>query len=129
MKEKLRQFMMGRYGIDQLGQFLNIATLVLLVIGMFVPIVGILAWAALIYTYYRILSRNTEKRQAENTWYLQLRQRIVRWFTTRRQRFSQRNTYRYLRCPSCKQDLRVPKGQGEINVTCPKCHTQFTGKS
>ena len=29
MKEKIRQFMIGRYGTDGLNQFLNIASLVL----------------------------------------------------------------------------------------------------
>ena len=32
MKEKIRQFMIGRYGTDGLNQFLNIASLVLILV-------------------------------------------------------------------------------------------------
>lgn len=32
---------------------------------------------------------------------------------------------KYLKCPHCHQYLRVPKGKGEITVTCPSCHQQF----
>ena len=34
MKEKFRQFMIGRYGTDGLNQFLSIASLVLLLIAI-----------------------------------------------------------------------------------------------
>ena len=34
MREKLRQFMIGRYGTDGLNQFLSIASLVLLLIAI-----------------------------------------------------------------------------------------------
>ena len=36
MKEKIRQFMIGRYGTDGLNQFLNIASLVLILV--YIPV-------------------------------------------------------------------------------------------
>lgn len=130
MKERFRQFMEGRYGVDDLGQALNIAIMVLLFIGLFLaPIFSTLALALLIFTYYRMFSRNTEKRMQENRAYLQAKQRVTRWFKTRKIRFQQRNTYRYFKCPSCQQEIRVPKGKGEITITCPKCNTHFEKKS
>ena len=37
--------------------------------------------------------------------------------------------YKLFTCPTCKTTLRVPKGKGRINLTCPKCQTKFAGKS
>lgn len=130
MREKLQQFMTGRYGADQFGQFLNIVVLVLLVLSLLgVPLASPLGLGLLIYEMYRMLSRNVQKRTEENEFYLGKQAQVKKWFVTRKSRFAQRNTYRYLRCPSCRQELRVPKGRGNITVTCPKCHTQFDQKS
>lgn len=127
MKEKLQRFMMGRYGADQFGQFLNIVVLILLVLGLFgVPLMSTLGIALVIYETYRMFSRNGQQRAAENEAYLRKQAQVKRWLTTRQKRFAQRKTYRYLRCPSCRQELRVPKDREEITVvSCPKCHTQI----
>lgn len=33
--------------------------------------------------------------------------------------------YNVVNCPNCPARLRVPKGKGNITVTCPKCETSF----
>lgn len=42
---------------------------------------------------------------------------------------AQNRKYKITKCPSCKQKLRVPRGQGKILVTCRKCATKFDLKS
>ena len=37
-------------------------------------------------------------------------------------------SYEY-RCPKCRQKLRVPRGRGRIQISCPRCGTQFIKKS
>ena len=32
-------------------------------------------------------------------------------------------------CPQCRQKLRVPRGRGRIQISCPRCGTQFIKKS
>lgn len=130
MRERFQLFMYGRYGMDELGRFINILTLIILVLGVFLsPQITILAVALLVYEYFRVLSRNAYKRSRENAVYLHLRKRVKRWFFTCKQRFLQRKTHRFYRCPSCRQTLRVPRGKGKISLTCPKCHIEFIKNS
>ena len=122
--------MSGRYGGDAFSNFLSLAALVVVVLGLFVPglfgmLLGWLGWAALIYSYYRIFSRNIPKRAAENRWFLAQRYAVQQRFASARTRFAQRKVYRYFRCPRCRQQLRVPRGRGRISITCPKCGTSF----
>ena len=42
-----------------------------------------------------------------------------------KKRWAQRGTYRFFKCPQCRQIVRVPKGRGKICITCPKCKTEF----
>ena len=126
--------MSGRYGGDAFSNFLSLAALVVVVLGLFVPglfgmLLGWLGWAALIYSYYRIFSRNIPKRAAENRWFLAQRYAVHQRFASARTRFAQRKVYRYFRCPRCRQQLRVPRGRGRISITCPKCGTSFIKKS
>ena len=130
MREKLRRFMVGRYGGDQFGQFLAWAALILFVFGMlFWRIFYWLGLAALLYSYWRMLSRDIARRRAENSWYLQQRAAVLRKFGQMRSRFALRKTYRYFRCPKCRQELRIPRGRGQVSITCPKCGTDFVRKS
>lgn len=126
--------MSGRYGGDAFSNFLSLAALVVVVLGLFVPglfgmLLGWLGWAALIYSYYRIFSRNIPRRAAENRWFLAQRYAVQQRFASARTRFAQRKVYRYFRCPRCRQQLRVPRGRGRISITCPKCGTSFINKS
>ena len=134
MRAWFQQFMSGRYGGDAFSNFLSLAALVVVVLGLFVPglfgmLLGWLGWAALIYSYYRIFSRNIPRRAAENRWFLTQRYAVQQRFASARTRFAQRKVYRYFRCPHCRQQLRVPRGRGRISITCPKCGTSFIKKS
>lgn len=33
--------------------------------------------------------------------------------------------YQHFFCSKCRQKLRVPKGKGKIEITCPVCRNQF----
>ena len=63
-KDKFGRFMYGRYGMDQLSRNLSLICLVLLVITMFSRsnVLYAIALAGIIYTYFRVFSRNISKR-------------------------------------------------------------------
>ena len=81
-----------------------------------------LSLMGLIYAYYRVFSRNLSKRQAENYAFLSWKNQCV-------QRWQQRKTHRFYRCPKCKTVLRVPKGKGKISITCRSCGEKFIKKT
>lgn len=126
MKEKLRQFMSGRYGTDQLSRFTMICALIALVINTFthLRLMYYLAWVLLILTYFRALSRNYQARYAENMKFMALRGKVTAflkpYLPTRTD-----SAHRIFKCPACKQKVRVPRGRGKISISCPKCHTSF----
>lgn len=126
--------MAGRNGADQFSRFLIIVVLILMVLYILVRgIVGTVFWVlavvGLIYSYFRMFSRNIYKRQKENQFYLRQKNKITAVFRGRRERFRQRKEYKFYRCPNCKTLLRVPRGKGRIRVSCKKCGQAFEKKT
>ena len=126
MKEKLIQFMQGRYGIDTLNNHALFFVIALFILNIFfnnriIMSLGYLIWLLVIY---RMFSRQTYKRYQENEKYLKAIKPVQLFFNLQKKRFSDRS-HKYYRCPSCKQMVRLPKGKGKIIVTCPSCHQKF----
>ena len=131
MREKLRQFMIGRYGTDGLNQFLSIASIVMLLISLItrVRLFTYVGMVLLILCYYRSLSRNISKRTEENYKFYTIKDRITGKANGLKDQWTNRKLYHYYRCPQCRQKLRVPRGRGRIQISCPRCGTQFIKKS
>lgn len=131
MKEKLARFMYGRYGVDSFSQCL-----------MWIAIIGFLlsnfrwgrgfyfiGFAAMVYATVRIFSKNTYKRAAENQKFLQRTSKIRSFFQQKKWAMMQKKSYHIYKCPSCKQKIRIPRGKGKIEISCPKCRTKFIKRS
>ncbi len=127
VNDKIREFMTGRYGTDDFSKFLLTATLILFLLSLITGwgFVYLLALAGLIYSYYRILSRDFAARSEENRKYLGLIESAKKKLRVQKKRFDGRKDYRFFKCPGCGQEVRVPKGKGHIRITCPKCSEQF----
>lgn len=131
MKEKFRQFMVGRYGMDQLGQFLlGVGVIVMLlstVLGN--AVLSAISFILLIICYMRMFSRDNNKRYNENQKYLVQKDKFLGLFKNFKNKRGQNKNYHIYSCPTCKQKIRIPKGRGKICITCPKCHAEFIRKS
>ena len=79
----------------------------------------------LIYTYFRMLSRNISRRYNENQIYLKYRYKVIAKFNGFKARMRDRKTHRVFKCPGCSQKIRVPRGKGRISIKCPKCRIEF----
>lgn len=122
--------MWGRYGNDRFNQFLILCAVVCLVISFFAgsPFY-ILGTVVMVYVYYRMFSRNVNRRTMENQRYLKQEMKIRSFFIKKKKELAQRKVYHIYRCPNCKQKLRVPRGKGKIAVRCRKCGSEFIKKS
>ena len=126
-KQKLIQFMIGRYGMDEMYIGLVAVWFFLTVINSFVQstLLSLLGTAVLIYGLYRFMSRNHAKRRAENEKFLKLWRPVKNWLMFQRDRFRDRKTARYRKCKHCKAIIKLPNQKGKHTVRCPKCGERF----
>ena len=128
----MRRFMTGRYGSDQLNMAILVTAVLVSLVNsiltvalrtstvygsIIAPLLSLLVYELLGYSFFRMFSRNIYVRQRENRRFTQL------WM-----RLKDRDN-RYYRCPNCKQTVRVPRGRGKICIRCPKCGEKFTKKT
>ncbi len=130
MRNKFQNFMYGRHGNDRLNRFLYVVTIILLVLSFFFGTSFlILAVALLVYTYFRMFSKNNYKRDDENERYCELADRFKNFWKRRWKNLKMRRDYRIYKCPTCGQKLRIPKGHGKVEIRCKKCGTTFIRRS
>ena len=122
--------MYGRNGNDRLCLVLMWVYLALWLVSMVtaalnLEITSIVIWGfqviTLSYWLFRILSKNVTKRRREV-------ERFFGFFRNKKNRFRDRKTHVYRRCPGCKAMLRLPKKKGKHTVCCPACSHRFSVK-
>ena len=130
IRQWLTRFMTGRYGMDQLNTAMMVLYIILYVIYLFTRwmILDFIVLVLLFVTIFRMLSRNLERRRAENTRFLKLVRPALRKFKSCRSRMQDKE-HRYFKCPNCGQQMRVPRGKGRITVHCRACGATFEEKS
>lgn len=151
LKDRLIRFMQGRNGSDEYVRFLNGAGFISLLAALVFTVIAsalasnhpaasvvfrVLYWifylgglGLMVYSIFRMFSKNTSKRHTENTRFLYWSNSVRRKWNGLIDQWKNRKVYRYLKCPKCGQSLRVPKNKGKIRVTCSKCREQFIIKS
>ena len=131
IRSSFASFMAGRYGADQLGMTMLWTALILSIVGSFsrLGLLTLMADALLLLMFWRMLSKDRLKRQHENQTYLQktygARRAVTEWIN----RVKNGKKYRYFTCPQCKKRLRVPRGVGNITITCKGCGNKFDKKA
>ena len=126
---KIQKFMYGRYGIDELYNFLFKLYICLLIIDLFVK------WEILLYLelfivvimLYRMFSKNINKRKLENKKFLSIKNAIIKPFHTLSKQVRDKNNI-YKKCSKCKTIIRLPLpyNYGIKHVKCPKCKKKLS---
>lgn len=128
IREKLAQFMVGRYGADQLNYGIMVLYLVCFVLGIIFKkaiIFNLLMWLLLIFSFFRMFSRNVYKRSRENEAFLNVWNKIKNFFVLNFSKIRDFRTKKYVKCPYCCSVLRLPRQRGNHTVRCPKCNDKF----
>ena len=131
MRGWLDRFMAGRNGVDFLNKKLLIPAVVLCALGVVlrVRLFRSLAASILLVILFRCFSRNLPQRQREDLAARAFYDKKMADLAGSKTRFRQRKDYRFYSCPGCGNRLRVPRGKGRIQITCPRCGQRFERKS
>jgi hypothetical protein len=126
-RERLYSFMIGRNGADALSRALLFLYLIVFVVNLFLRsyIIYFLGYAIVIYSLFRMLSRNLVARRRENAWYLRVEGKGRGFFKLQTNKWRDRKTHAYRKCPACKSVLRLPRQKGKHTVCCPQCRHRF----
>ena len=104
---------------------------------------GLIAYGALIiWSVFRVLSRDDARRTKENEAFMSLFRRtgssegrrrkaeLRRQEKEKKRRLKEKlKTHEMFYCPKCKAACFVPRGKGKVRITCPKCGEKFIGKT
>jgi len=124
---RFKMFMMGRYGTDPLSMAILVLGMVLSFIANAISssILTLITYILFGACIYRMLSKNISVRQQENLKFLKIWNPVNKSLQSRVTILKESKTYKYFKCPNCKQILRAPRGKGKIAITCQKCKTKF----
>lgn len=120
--EKFQKFMKGRYGPDELYNFLFKLYFILVILNLFIKSVTLFIFESLliVFIFYRFFSKRIYTRSRENQKYLQKRKKIINIF--KRNKNKDKN-HIYKKCYKCKTILKLPlpSKRGIKKAKCPKC--------
>ena len=126
-RDKIANFLRGRYGVDKFGMLLVWVALAILILNSFIHslILYGLYFLALGYWIFRCLSKNIEQRRKENQAFEKILNKITSFFKLGFAKWKSRKTHKFIKCPRCKANLRLPKGKSGTTVVCPRCNSKF----
>ena len=131
MRYRLREFLNKCYGFDHLGYALLALCMALTMAARIFDwlLLGLLACIALVWAVSRAFSRDLNKRWEENRRFTEWLPTLGRSLKDGFERHKQLRDYKFFRCPGCKNRLRLPRGKGRIQITCPRCGQRFGGRT
>ena len=130
LRMRFSQFMIGRYGSDELNVFLIIMSFVFTLLArLFLnPFISLVSWILLCWCIFRMFSKNIARRYNEKQKFLAIKRKFTAWLSIKRDAWKNRKTHKYFRCKNCRASIRVPRGVGKIRVSCPKCRKEVIKK-
>lgn len=138
-------FFKGSYGFDMLSVFLILISSIFNIWD----VTKLLGIALVLIALYRAFSKDIFRRKMELSKFTNFANKILSKFGKKlpsampnldlnsllmafsqiKMSMEQRKRYKIIKCPSCKQKLRLPRGKGKIVVTCKKCSNKFDSRT
>jgi len=127
--DKFRKFMYGRYGIDELYNFLFYSYIFLCIINLFIKstVILIIEFFMFILMIYRVFSKKINIRKKENKIYQKLKSKVLKPFINIKRNLKDKE-HIYIKCFKCKTTLKLPLPSkiGIKHAKCPKCKKRVT---
>ncbi len=126
----LRRIFYNMYGMDKLGYFTIITSIILNLSGSLfkIRLFILLGEVVFLYSAFRFISYNKAQRYRENEKFLKITSDLKRKTNQSKARHLDKKN-NYFKCPKCKTYLSVPKGVGKVCIVCRKCNHQFISHS
>ena len=122
--ERIRMFMKGRYGADELYNFLFIVYFLLMILNTFLKsnIVRVLELIILVVMFYRFFSK---KIYVRNQKFKRLKNSLIKPFKNLKRKFKDKE-HVYKKCQKCKTILKLPlpRKRGFNKAVCPHCKSK-----
>ena len=129
MDDRIRKFMYGRYGPDELYRFQLILYLITIFIGIFIKskILSVIQLFLIISIFFRPMSKKIYKRSNENQIYLKIKNKIAKPFINIKRNIKDKD-HIYKKCNKCKTTLKLPlpSKRGIKHAKCPHCGKRIT---
>lgn len=124
------RWMARHNGPDAISRVLLVVAAILTGVGLFmriIPIIG-LALIVLLVVLWRIMSTNIIARRKEESGLLNHSGFLRPWLANPVAARAEHKMYVHVKCPTCGQKARLPRGVGKVIVTCPSCGDQYLKK-
>lgn len=110
---------------------LILVSLLLYLINFFIGVRLLIhiSFILLLLAIFRMLSRNIQRRRSENDKFIRYWWPVKTKIKRSIEKIKSRKTHKFFNCPSCRNTLRVPRGKGKLQITCPKCGERFIKKT
>ena len=124
IKWYIQRFMIGRNGRDELQMAVLYLSLIIYAFASVFdkffpfPFFRTIFQIGILYSLFRLCSKDVIRRREENHKFLQELEFL-------KLRISMRKTHKIYRCKGCGRKIRVPKGKGKIEISCPLCGKKF----
>lgn len=132
--ERFKNFFHGIYGFDGLSCGLLFLSILINLVTAVIPVEAVqrcngISFLPMLLFFFRFFSHNHKKREQENEKFMKMFRPVFEYFDQKNQEREQAQIFRFFKCPACTQKIRVPKGKGKIEITCPKCGNKFIKKT
>ena len=126
--------MYGRNGMDLCNNIILIFLFISLLVAVLAPNL-IVAYVAIgfsliffLFFMYRTFSKDLAQRRKENEFFCRIQRSIQAEIRLLKNKWRDRKTHIYKKCPKCKNVLRLKRIKGTHTCICPRCNEKIEVK-
>ena len=132
MKDKIKNYLQKVYGVDFFSKTMIVFALILSLINLKFKnrVIEIITMILIVYFgIFRVFSVNKYQRMIENQKFAKAVKPMTDFFEKYKIRAANSKDKKYIKCPNCKKEMKIPRNKGKNKVTCPHCGHKFVKKS